>query len=210
MKYKVLDILAKGLSALCYPLWIPTFGMVLFCAAFVGRKAIVPTVFWWVACGGTFVFTALIPLSLILLMIRKGQIKDIYITSSQERVVPYIYTIAGFGFWSYFVAAVLNAPAFLLWTALGATLALVVVTIINHWWKISAHLCAMGGLLGGICSYALCYGILPFGTVCAVLGVSLLLMYARLYVGAHTPLQVVVGYLVGLLCTFIPNYIIYV
>jgi beta-lactamase regulating signal transducer with metallopeptidase domain len=42
-----------------------------------------------------------------------------------------------------------------------------------------------------------------------ILIVSLLLMYARLYLNAHTPLQVVCGYILGIVCTFTPNLIIY-
>ena len=45
--------------------------------------------------------------------------------------------------------------------------------------------------------------------IIGILLVSLLLMYARLYLNAHTPMQVVCGYILGLICTFIPNLIIY-
>jgi len=37
---------------------------------------------------------------------------------------------------------------------------------------------------------------------------SLLLMYARIYLDAHTPLQVVLGFLLGLVFTITPNFII--
>ena len=93
--------------------------------------------------------------------------------------------------------------------AIGASLALLAVTIINHWWKISAHLTALGGLLGGICSISLYYNVLPSSLIIGILIVSLLLMYARLYLNAHTPLQVVCGYILGIVCTFTPNLIIY-
>jgi membrane-associated phospholipid phosphatase len=35
------------------------------------------------------------------------------------------------------------------------------------------------------------------------------LMYARLYLNAHTPMQVVCGFLLGLTTTFLPILIIY-
>ena len=85
--------------------------------------------------------------------------------------------------------------------------ALLAVTIINHWWKISAHLTGIGGLLGGICSFALSYSVLPFWLIIIVLLVALILMYARLYLDAHTPMQVVCGFILGLLSTFIPTLI---
>jgi membrane-associated phospholipid phosphatase len=101
----------------------------------------------------------------------------------------------------------LQLPIFLLLVALGAIAALLAVTIINRRWKISAHLTGIGGLLGGICSFALNYSVLPLGLIVGVLAISLMLMYARLYLNAHTPMQVVCGFLLGLLCTFIPTFI---
>jgi membrane-associated phospholipid phosphatase len=111
-------------------------------------------------------------------------------------------------FWAYFVHQVLHLPILILLIAIGATLALVAVTVINHWWKISAHLTGVGGLLGGICSFALYYGYLPITLIIITLMWALILMYARLYLHAHTALQVVCGLLLGLLCTFIPNLIL--
>jgi membrane-associated phospholipid phosphatase len=102
----------------------------------------------------------------------------------------------------------MQLPIFLLLVAIGAMVALLAVTIINHWWKISAHLTGIGGLLGGICSFAINYSTLPIALIITVLVAALLLMYARLYLNAHTPLQVVCGFLLGLLCTFIPSLII--
>jgi membrane-associated phospholipid phosphatase len=95
----------------------------------------------------------------------------------------------------------------MLLVVLGVILALLAVTIINHWWKISAHLTGIGGLIGGVCSFAMNYSILPVGLVITLLLISLLLMYARLYLNAHTPMQVICGFLLGLLATFIPNII---
>ena len=113
-----------------------------------------------------------------------------------------------YGFWAYFVDKVLYLPTLILLIAIGAMIALVAVTVINHWWKISAHLTGIGGLLGGICSFALYYGHLPITLIIITLVWALILMYARLYLQAHTPLQVVCGLLLGLLCTFIPNLIL--
>ena len=100
-------------------------------------------------------------------------------------------------------------PAVWLIVAIGATVALLAVTIINRWWKISAHLTALGGLLGGVMSIALYYSVLPTPLIIGMLIVSLLLMYARLYLNAHTPWQVVCGYLLGIVLTFIPNLVVY-
>ena len=207
--HKLLRIVAQVVSIIFYPMLIPTYGMILFCLAVRAQLFALPVSYCVTICVATLAFTCLIPLSLILFMYWRGQIPDLYISNARQRTMPYLYSIVGFAFWCWFVGKNMHAPQYLLWTAVGATIALVIVLVINHWWKISAHLAAMGGLLGGICSYALAYGVFPLGLIAIVLGVSLGVMYARLYLNAHTALQVVMGYLLGVLCTVIPNWIIY-
>ena len=140
-------------------------------------------------------------------MWKKGQIDSLHINDAKQRTTPYIYTLICYGFWAYFLRVTLQLPIFLLLVAIGSMFALLAVTIINHWWKISAHLTGIGGLLGGICSFALSYSVLPFWLIIIVLLIALMLMYARLYLNAHTPMQVVCGFLLGLLSTFIPTLI---
>lgn len=206
---KLLHLVAQVISIVFYPMLIPTYGMILFCLAIRAQLFALPAGYCVIICVATLAFTCLIPLSLILFMFWRGQIPDLYISDARLRTMPYLYSIMGFVFWCWFVGKNMHAPRYLLWTAIGATIALVIVLIINRRWKISAHLAAMGGLLGGICSYALANNLLPLGLIIIVLGVSLGVMYARLYLNAHTALQVVGGYLLGILCTFIPNWLIY-
>lgn len=205
---QLLNILSKGVSILLYPLFIPTYGMVFFCAAFSVHFLPLPAVYWWVSVVGTLVLTCIIPLTAILLLIRRGSVSDLYIARSAQRTTPYIYTVCCFVFWCYFMFSALKVPTYLLLTAVGATIALILVTIINHWWKISAHLSSLGGLIGGVMSFCLCTGIMPsMWLVICMFVLALLLMYARVYLNAHTSLQVVCGFLLGLLMTFLPNLI---
>lgn len=207
--HTILNILSKTLSIVCYPLFIPSYGMALYMWAMLHRTPTLPSIYVWLNIIGTFVLTALIPIVLIIILWRQGRVSSLHITKSKERTIPYLYSTACFGFWCYFVSNTTHLPKVWLFIALGATVALLAVTFINRWWKISAHLTSMGGLLGGLISMGLYYNIVPTSLVIAVLTLSLLLMYARLYLDAHTPMQVVCGYLLGILCTFIPNWIIY-
>lgn len=204
---KVLDILAKTLSIVLYPLLIPTYGMGLFFAAMHVHSPEMPATLAWLSVVGTLFLTCVIPVTLIIWMWRRGQLTSLYIEDPKQRTTPYIYCTVCYAFWCYFVRATMHLPLMWLLLAIGATLALAMVTIINRRWKISAHLSAMGGLLGGVCSYGLCGGVDVTAAVVAVLVVSLLLMYARIYLKAHTPMQVVCGYLLGLVFTFVPNLI---
>ena len=206
---QIFNILSQALSIMLYPLFMPTYGMCLYMVAMRMRTPMLPSVYITTSIIGTFVLTALIPIVLMWILLKRGTISSLHIHNASERTTPYVYALICFGFWCYFVDAVLKLPLIWLLVAIGATLALFAVTIINHWWKISAHLTAIVGLLGGICSIALYYTTLPTMLIIAILILSLLLMYARLHLNAHTQLQVVCGYLLGMICTFIPNLIVY-
>ena len=69
---KVSDIVANVLSVVLYPLFIPTYGMGLFCYAYSRQSVLLPPVWMAVAIVGTFLLTCAIPLSAIWIMIRKG------------------------------------------------------------------------------------------------------------------------------------------
>jgi len=202
---RALDIIAKILSVVLYPLFIPTYGIVLFCVAQAAHVASLPWIWVLIAIVGTLVLTCILPVTTIWIMMRRGVVKDLYIDDPRQRTMPYLYSCLGFGFWAYLLAETLHAPLFLVSIAIGATVAIGLVSIINRWWKISAHLTGMGGLLGGIMSYCLGIGAIPtWGTWVVLLGLSWLLMVARLRLDAHTGAQVSTGWLLGMICTFVP------
>ena len=195
------------LSGLLHPLFMPTYGIVLFCMAF-SQQIPLPAAYWLVSCIGTFFMTALIPLSLMIFRRLRGEISDISISNASERTPIYVYTIICYAFWSYFLYKVIHAP-FVSLIGVGATIALAVVLFINTRWKISAHLTGLGGLLGGILAYVYNYTLpLPMMAISIILGIALALMFARLYLNAHTSLQVVTGFLLGIIMTFTPTYLI--
>lgn len=203
------NIVSKALSIILYPLFVPTYGIALFCLAYAHQVAYMPPVWVIIAIVGTLMLTCLLPMSAIWMLIRRGAIKDIQIADAKQRTMPYLYATVGFGCWAYLLIAILHVPVYIGLVGVGATMAIGLVFIINRRWKISAHLTGFGGLIGGLLSYYLGVGAIPsMGMLCLWLGTALLLMYARLYLNAHTSAQVSTGFLLGLSCTFIP-YLLY-
>lgn len=201
---QALRIAAKGMSVVLYPLFIPTYGMALFCYALM-QLTPMPLVWPLIAVIGTLILTCILPITAIWMLIRRGAVKDLQIEDAGERTMPYIYTIFGFGFWSYLMIHVLHAPLCIAYITIGATVAIGLIAIINRWWKISAHLTGLGGLIGGIMSYYLGIGMMPsWGLMSGLFLLSLALMYARTGLGAHTPAQVSAGWLLGITATFVP------
>ena len=201
-------ILAMSLSGILHPLFMPTYGIIFFCIAFSRLQIALPIAYWLVACIGTFFMTALIPLSLMIIRRLRGTISDISISNAPERTPIYLYTFICYAFWCYFLYKVIHAP-FVSLIGVGATVTLAIILFVNRYWKISAHLAGVGGFLGGILAYTYNYTLpLPIVTIAIILFVALLLMYARLYLNAHTPMQVVTGFLLGVIMTFIPTCLI--
>ena len=64
------DIAAKALSTLLYPLFVPTYGVALFCYALTERTQALPLVWSAVAVIGTFILTCILPVTSIWILIR--------------------------------------------------------------------------------------------------------------------------------------------
>jgi len=196
--------ISRTISAVLYPMFIPTYGMLIY---FLSLRSFItyPTPLIWIGVLGTLLFTCLLPMSVILVMIRRGNLTDIYIRNAKQRTMPYIYSTICYGFWAYFCSEVMQLPRFIVITAIASAVALVVVLLINRTWKISAHLTALGGLFGAMMSFSLTTGVSATPALIGCSVAALLLMFARVYDSSHTPLQVVCGYLLGTLAVFIPN-----
>ena len=198
--------ISRTVSTVLYPMFIPTYGMLIY---FLALRSLIsyPAPLIWIGLGGTLLFTCLLPLSVILVMIRRGNLTDIYIRDAKQRTMPYIYTTVCYGFWAYFCSEVMHLPRFIVLTAIGSAVVLLLLLLINRTWKISAHLTALGGLFGGMMSFSLATGVSATWALIGCSAAALLLMFARVYDESHTPLQVVCGYLMGTLSTFLPNLI---
>lgn len=202
---KTIDIVSKALSILLYPLFVPTYGVALFCVAF--SRQVIPLPFVWslTAVIGTFLLTCALPLSAIWIMMRRGEVTDMQINNASERTIPYLYSVMGFAFWCYLMISILQVPLSIRFVAIGATLAIGTVAVINKWWKISAHLTGLGGLFGGVMSYCMGIGVIPSWTALIIwFALCVVLMYARVNLKAHTPAQVCAGWLLGISFTFLP------
>lgn len=68
----------KIVSFVFQPLLMPTFGILFLISTYLGMTY---SVGWrWIAFIGSFIFTALLPALPIIMMMRRGQIKDLYIS----------------------------------------------------------------------------------------------------------------------------------
>lgn len=151
----------------------------------------------WATSGVVFI-TAVIPMLFILILMKLGKVSDTAITDRKERTLPFAAVILCYIGATFFLRY-LRAPYWIQYFYLGAALVSAISLLITHWWKISAHTGALGGLAGiifwmarrGLIVYS------PLEWVSAVFLILGLLAWARLYLDKHTVLQTLAGAVLG-------------
>ncbi|MDD3321154.1 MAG: phosphatase PAP2 family protein [Paludibacter sp.] len=184
------------------PILVPTYGMTLL----MSMDIFSPLSFFWrmVAIIGTFIFTGILPAVPILLLMRRGEVHDIFISNREERTMPYLFSFMAYVFWALFMWRTMQFPLFIVSMGIGSAISIFIIIFINMKWKISAHVAGMGGLSGAV--FGVCYrlAINPVWLFILVLTVSAIVALSRIELKAHTPLQTMAGFLIGFLAVFIP------
>jgi membrane-associated phospholipid phosphatase len=157
-----------------------------------------------IAIVGTFIFTGVLPALPIWLMMKKGEVNDLFISKREERTMPYLFSFMAYFFWALFMWRTLQFPLFIVAMGMGSSVSIFIIVLINLKWKISAHAAGIGGLSGAI--FGVCYrtAINPLWLLVLVLFISGVVSLSRLELKAHTPGQVLAGYVVGFIMVFTP------
>jgi membrane-associated phospholipid phosphatase len=190
------------ISLVFQPLLMPTYGILMLTNMDVFQA--LPLNWRIMAVVGTLLFTGILPATPILLMIKKGDVHDLFISRREERTLPYLFSFLAYIFWTFFMYRILQLPLFMVAMGIGSAISIVLITLINLKWKISAHLSGIGGLAGGLFGICFRMGINPLPLIITVLFVSALVALARIELKAHTPGQTLAGFSLGFLAVFLP------
>lgn len=196
----------KVISFVFQPLLMPTFGIIML--LFTNLALFYTDIWKWFALGGTFLFTAILPATPILMMMRKGQIRDLYISKREQRTFPYLFSLLAYIFWTIFMWRVLQVQFFIVAMGVGSVLSIIIITLVNMKWKISAHLSGIGGLTGGVFAYCYVMAVNPVWLMILMLVISALTALSRIELKAHTPTQTLAGFTVGFLMVFLPGILV--
>ena len=186
--------LSRILSGIFSPLLLPTYSVAL--AFLATALAYAP--------GGVrlrlllicFAVTCIVPLIAILALKKLGAISDTGLNVREDRPVPYILVGICYGFCGIILSNA-HAPSWLVAFMYAGVFAAVVNVVVNIWWKISAHLAAMGGALALVFRLASSELFLPqvsaLGAVITAVILTGAVATARVYLGRHTLMQTVAG-----------------
>ena len=142
----------------------------------------------------TFVF----PATSVLLLYKAGVVSKVNIESRRDRFVPQVISslIYMATCWLFY-ARLAPVPSLYIIMA-SITACMVLVTIINFLWKISAHSTAMGGISAFMLHSYSTFGydfLLPSALIVILLAGAV--MASRLYLQVHTHAQVCSGFALG-------------
>lgn len=154
--------------------------------------------------------TLIIPMGILIVMRYTKTIPSLKMEDRKERGLPFsiislLYMITAYSLYSKdWIDYKLVFALFII------TICLVLLTGISFFWKISAHMIGVGGLLGIVLAYSMniqnhdfLFPIIGGVLLSGVIGTS------RLHLNAHTPMEVLAGFLLGFGVCFGANLMIW-
>jgi hypothetical protein len=195
---KLLRYLAKFISFIFHPLFIPTFFMYFLIIVvpykFEGisdwqLKMRVFSVFW---------LTAFFPSFAVFLLWRLKFSESIFLRTQKERIIPYVITMF-FYWWMYYLSRNFkDQPIDLKYFYFGIFIATSLGLIVNNFIKVSLHAIGISGLLMAILLVSINYPSINLIWLLFVIIIASIVVSARMIVSDHTKQELIVGFVIGL------------
>jgi len=190
---------ARILSMVFTPFYLPLVGMMaLFAFSYLN---LFPWSYKLQVLIMVYLFTILLPTVMIHLYRRYQGWNLIELGHRERRMIPYVISI-GCYFTCIYVMQQLHMPHFMGSIVVGALAVQIVCALINVWWKISTHTAAIGGVGGALFAFSYYLGFNPVWWLCLVFIIAGAVGTSRMILRQHTLPQVVSGFLLGALISF--------
>jgi hypothetical protein len=194
----VLRYIAKIISFIFHPLFVPTFFMYFLIMVvpykFEGisdwqLKMRLFSVFW---------LTAFFPAFAVFLLWRLKFSESIFLRTQKERIIPYVITMF-FYWWMYYLSRNFkDQPVDLKYFYFGIFIATSLGLIVNNFIKVSLHAIGISGLLMAILLVSFNYPAINLIWLLSVILLSSIVVSARMIVSDHTKQELIVGFGIGL------------
>jgi hypothetical protein len=196
---KVIKV-AKIISAIFNPFVVPFLAfLVLF---FCSYLSMLPLTYRFIVLGIVYAFTILLPM-IAIFFFRKingwgfGAFRD-----RKKRFVPYLLTIICYV--SCLVMMIrIGLPRYMTGIILATLMAMVICIVVNIKWKISEHMTAIGGVIGGLIAFSFLFNYNPTIWLSLFILLAGVLGSARIILRHHTLPEVLTGFAVGAVCAIL-------
>jgi len=192
----ILQPLSRMTSIIFHPLLIPTWGFLLLSNSGF-YFAILPWSVKKFLLLIVFIFTCLLPALSIWLLTLNPKF-DIKLEKSTERILPLLMS----SFFYYLGYLILERmPVFQIYNVflIGSVLVQIMLIIVSLKWKISVHVAAIGGLIGGFVGLSFRAQENPVLILSFLILVAGMVATSRLILLKHTNSQVYAGFTLGFL-----------
>jgi membrane-associated phospholipid phosphatase len=190
----------KFISTILHPIVLPTLGVFLY---FVFVSQSFEKRLQLIVLGLVFALTYVVPVLLLLFLRNFGFIKDFQVSTIKERRFPVIFMI----FLLYFlgntiiqIPTIRNLGILFYGTSLSLTCIYVLFSVKL---KSSLHLVSMGNMIGFFLIMTNINSLSMLPIIILLILLSGILASSRLYLKAHTPVELLIGFFLGIVCQFI-------
>lgn len=149
------------------------------------------------------VSTLMIPMLTILGMKYTDSIPSVHMAEKKERFIPFIIVSLFYILVTYLFYLKLNFDELIVFSLATITAAIILLTLVTFFWKVSAHLTGLSGLIAIIIVLSMKFpqSHLLYPLILAII-LSGVVASCRLYLNAHRPLELVAGFCLGFLTCF--------
>lgn len=190
---------AHFFSSVLSPLVMPTYGVLLvlwasvLCLLPMGTRIAVAIMI--------FGITTVLPVSAIGVLHHFKIISNKRLVKRKERLIPYAFAVVCYAAAAFYLNNI-HSPMWFTMFAAGGGLACLVSLVVNLWWKISAHMAGIGGIVAllyqihvqGLSTFNL------FWLLCLAILLAGILGTSRMVLRRHDLLQVLAGFANGYAC----------
>ncbi|MDE6396758.1 MAG: phosphatase PAP2 family protein [Muribaculaceae bacterium] len=192
---------ARIVSAVFSPILVPTYSMIL--ALWLTDLSTLPESVRLGAATVVFLITGIAPMIAILTLIKLGYVDEFDIPARHQRYFPTVIMVLCFLGAAWYIYRAM-APVWLVMLFVAGAVSSLLLLAMNTRTKVSGHSLAMGTMLG-MMIYIGAHGlsdvwITPW--IVVVILLAGLVGSARLALDRHTPLQVALGMITGIVVTY--------
>lgn len=191
------------ISVIFQPLLIPSlvFGLILFV---VPEASSIPAEFKLQLFYLIALSTLLIPMITIIGFRLSGAVRSLHMEYIKDRIIPFITICIYFLISTYFLYKRSEFDPILWQSLLVISVTIIGLTIVTFFWKMSAHMTGIGGLIAVIVVLAEFFP--TFNSIYYLISALILtgaIGSSRLFLNAHSPKEVYSGLIYGFLCCYI-------
>lgn len=200
MREKNIILAAKILSNVFTPLYLPIVGLgSLLLFSYLGM---LPWKYKIYLLLMVFVFTILLPTTLIRIYRRYQGWTLIELGNKERRMVPYLISIICY-IGCYYIMAFTHVPHFIGSILIAALIVQIACAMTNLKVKVSTHTAAIGGVAGALMAFSMIFRFNPVWWLCVVIVLAGLVGTSRMILRQHSLHQVVLGFLLGVVCSLV-------